>query len=211
MPTGRRWDAAFDGRVRVFDVADFTHIRPHDLRDRCCLVVGTIQTLRVSNTEGRKVYAHNEEMEPHFAALPQSAPGLELERLENGAVKFSFANLLHLHRPLMIVDEAHNAVTGLTRDMQARVNPCAIIEFTATPRRQVEHPAQRQRPGTQARRHDQAAHPACRARFLAERGEWRHRRACFAGRNRAETTPTISGPLSCSRRSRKTRRCRWRR
>ena len=34
----------------------------------------------------------------------------------------------------MIVDEAHNAVTGLTREMQARVNPCAIIEFTATPR-----------------------------------------------------------------------------
>lgn len=34
----------------------------------------------------------------------------------------------------MIVDEAHNAVTGLSRDMQARVNPCAIIEFTATPR-----------------------------------------------------------------------------
>jgi type III restriction enzyme len=31
-------------------------------------------------------------------------------------------------------DEAHNAVTGLTRDMQIRVNPCAIIEFTATPR-----------------------------------------------------------------------------
>ena len=47
---------------------------PHDLRDRCCLVVGTIQTLRVSNTEGRKVYAHHEEMEPHFAALPQPAP-----------------------------------------------------------------------------------------------------------------------------------------
>ena len=125
-------DAAFDGRVRVFDIADFTHIRPHDLRDRCSLVVGTIQTLRVKSTEGRKVYAHNEEMEPHFAALPATAPGLE--RLDGGAVKFSFANLLHIHRPLMIVDEAHNAVTGLTRDMQARVNPCAVIEFTATPR-----------------------------------------------------------------------------
>jgi type III restriction enzyme len=40
---------------------------------------------------------------------------------------------MHLHRPLMIVDEAHNAMTGLSRDMQARVNPCAIVEFTATP------------------------------------------------------------------------------
>ncbi len=125
-------DEAFDGRVRVFDIADFTHIRPHDLRDRCCVVVGTIQTLRVKSTEGRKVYAHHEEMEPHFSTLPTTAP--DLEKLEDGAVKFSFANLLHVHRPLMIVDEAHNAVTGLTREMQARVNPCAIVEFTATPR-----------------------------------------------------------------------------
>lgn len=131
-PYRQALDEAFDGRVRVFDIADFTQIRPHDIRDHCCIVVGTIQTLRVSNTEGRKVYAHNENMEPHFTALPKSLPGLET--LEGGGVKFSFANLMHLHRPLMIVDEAHNAVTGLTREMQARVNPSAIVEFTATPR-----------------------------------------------------------------------------
>ncbi len=131
-PYRRALDEAFEGRVRVFDIADFTQIRPHDIRDHCCIVVGTIQALRVSNTEGRKVYAHNENMEPHFTALPKNLPGLET--LEGGGVKFSFANLMHIHRPLMIVDEAHNAVTGLTREMQGRVNPSAIIEFTATPR-----------------------------------------------------------------------------
>lgn len=131
-PYRQALDELFDGRVRVFDIADFTHIRPHDIRDHCCIVVGTIQTLRVSNTEGRKVYAHNEEMEPHFTVVPRNFPGLEVR--EGGDVKFSFANLMHVHRPLMIVDEAHNAVTGLTREMQARVNPSAIIEFTATPR-----------------------------------------------------------------------------
>lgn len=131
-PYRQALDEAFDGRVRVFDIADFTHIRPHDIRDHCCIVVGTIQTLRVSNTEGRKVYSHNENMEPHFTELPKTLPGLET--LEGGGVKFSFANLMHIHRPLMIVDEAHNAVTGLTREMQGRVNPSAIIEFTATPR-----------------------------------------------------------------------------
>ena len=125
-------DEAFGGRVRVFDIADFSHIRPHDVRDQCCVVVGTIQTLRVKGTEGRKVYAHNENMEPHFSGLAKVPPGLET--LDGGGVKFSFANLMHIHRPLMIVDEAHNAVTGLTREMQARVNPCAIVEFTATPR-----------------------------------------------------------------------------
>ena len=57
-----------------------------------------------------------------------------LEQTENGGAKFSFANLMHLHRPLMILDEAHNAVTGLSREMQRRLRPCAIVEFTATPR-----------------------------------------------------------------------------
>ena len=132
-PYRQTLDEAFGGRVRVFDVADFTHVRPQILRDHCCIVVGTIQTLRVTNTEGRKVYAHHEEMEPHFDVAPATGPGLE--RREDGGIKFSFVNLLHLHRPLMIVDEAHNAVTGLTREMQMRVNPCAIIEFTATPKR----------------------------------------------------------------------------
>ena len=125
-------DDAFNGRVRVFDIAEFTHIRPQDIRDSCCVVVGTIQTLRVNDRNGRRVYAHNENMETHFSSLRATPPGLE--RLDNGGVKFSFANLLHLHSPLMIVDEAHSAVTGLTREMQTRLNPCAIVEFTATPR-----------------------------------------------------------------------------
>jgi type III restriction enzyme len=128
-------DEKFEGRVRVFDIVDFTMVTPQDLRDQTCVVVGTIQTLRVSSTEGRKVYAHNENMEPHFSAVPSNAPGLERSEdgPNKGSIKFSFANLMHMHRPLMIVDEAHNAMTSLSREMQARVNPCAIVEFTATP------------------------------------------------------------------------------
>ncbi|MBF9234615.1 DEAD/DEAH box helicase [Microvirga alba] len=129
-------DEAFSGRVRVFDIGDFTQLLPHDLHSNCCVVVGTIQTLRVKDTDGRKVYAHHEMLEPHFTGVPDKMPGLETIEDGKGAgtIKFSFANLMHLHRPLMIVDEAHKAVTGLSRDMQNRVNPTAIIEFTATPR-----------------------------------------------------------------------------
>ena len=107
----------------MFDIEDCPHIRPQDIRDHCCLVVGNIQTLGVNNTEVRKVYARHEDLEPHFSAVPATLPGLK--QLVGGGVKCSFANLLHLHRPLMIVDEAQNAVTGLTR---------AIVEFTTAPR-----------------------------------------------------------------------------
>lgn len=128
-------DDDFEGRVRIFDIADFTQIRPHDISQNLCIVVGTIQSLRVTNTEGRKVYAHNENLEPHFSSISVT-DGMELAENgpQKGQAKHSFANLLHHHRPLMIVDEAHNAVTGLTREVQQRVNPCAVIEFTATPK-----------------------------------------------------------------------------
>lgn len=127
-------DDAFEGRVRVFDIEEFPNIRPTDLRDAACVIVGTIQTLRVENTAGRKVYDHHEALEPHFA--PYKEFPSNLERDEKKQVKYSFANLLHLHRPLMIVDEAHNAVTGLTHTMHERLNPACIIEFTATPKSQ---------------------------------------------------------------------------
>lgn len=126
-------DDEFEGRVRVFDISEFTQIRPNDISESACIVVSTIQTLRVNNTEGRKVYAHNEHLEPHFARLPSLDNNPKLEKDANGKAKFSFANLLNLHNPLMIVDEAHNAVTGLSRDMQKRINPACIVEFTATP------------------------------------------------------------------------------
>src|ERR1700722_9129940 len=57
---------AFDGRFMVLDAADFTQIRPQDLASKAVVVVATIQTFRVEGTEGRKVYAHNENLEPHF-------------------------------------------------------------------------------------------------------------------------------------------------
>ena len=127
--------AAFDGRFRVFDIADFVQITPADLQTHACVIVGTMQTLRVSNTDGRKVYAHNENLEPHFSAVPANTAGMErIEDGENkGQIKFSFRNLLALHRPLVIVDEAHNNTSTLSYEVLQRVNAACVVEFTATP------------------------------------------------------------------------------
>jgi type III restriction enzyme len=124
-------DDAFEGRVSVFDVSEIGQIRPQDLTDRVAVIVTTIQTLRVTNTEGRRVYAHSENFEPHFSHIPTNTPGLD--RKEDGTLKFSFVNLMAFHRPLVIVDEAHKAGTNLSFDMLAALRPSCIVEFTATP------------------------------------------------------------------------------
>jgi type III restriction enzyme len=128
-------DEAFEGRVRVFDIGEIENIRPADIAQGVCLVVATIQTLRVERTDSRDVYAHKEALEDHFTRMQTNQPGLETiaEGPNAGKVKYSFANLLRLHHPMVIMDEAHNARTGLSFDALRRVSPSCIVELTATP------------------------------------------------------------------------------
>ena len=128
-------DEAFEGRVRVFDISEIENIRPADMAQGVCLVVATIQTLRVEKTDSRDVYAHKEALEDHFTRSQANKPGLETiaEGPNAGKVKYSFANLLRLHEPMVIIDEAHNVRTGLSFDALRRVSPSCIVELTATP------------------------------------------------------------------------------
>lgn len=134
-PNWEALHAAFGERIRVLDVSDFTQLRPQDLRDKVCIIIGTFAVARVGETELRKVYAHHEELEPHFASIPPNAPGLECNKdgPDAGKVKMSFANLLAWERPLVIVDEAHNMRSTLSTDVLVRIKPACILEFTATP------------------------------------------------------------------------------
>lgn len=135
-PYRQALDAAFSGRVRVLDVGERRLIRPQDLADGVLVVVGTMQAFRVSDTGDRNVYADDENFEPHFKAIPETAPDLERnsDGARKGMIKLSFANLLHWWRPVLILDEAHNFVTGLSGDVKRRLHPACVIEFTATPR-----------------------------------------------------------------------------
>ena len=131
-PNRKVLEDAFNGRFRVFDIVDFSLIRPQDIADGTCIIVSTFASLRVDNTEGRKVYDHHEDLESHFSRIPAHIDGMEHYE-QSGQIKFSFANLLHWHRPLVIVDEAHNAKSKLSVEVLNRVNAACIVEYTATP------------------------------------------------------------------------------
>ena len=124
-------EEAFDGRFKVFDIANFRQIRHQDISDSACVIISTFASLRVDKTDGRKAYDHDENLEPHFSVIPSDASGME--KHDNGAIKFSFANLLNWQKPLVIVDEAHNAKTPLSNEVLKRVNASCVIEYTATP------------------------------------------------------------------------------
>jgi type III restriction enzyme len=137
----RYWPAE---RLCVLDIADAGQLRAHDIGARAVVLVGTIQTLRVDKTQGRNAYAYREDFEPHFADAPDapiferiSEADLEaqpyLSQSDIGKIKRSFANLLAWHRPIVIMDEAHNAQSDLSLTVLERIRPACVIEWTATP------------------------------------------------------------------------------
>jgi len=146
-PYREKLDQTYNQQVLILDVDEVTQIRPQDIGSKAIVVVSTLANLRVNDTSGRKIYAYHENFEPHFAKIAGNHPKLSLleqvtesdtqenglSQKEIGKVKYSFANLLALHNPLVIVDEAHNARTSLTFETLKRLHPAAIIEFTATP------------------------------------------------------------------------------
>lgn len=128
-------DEYFGGRVSVFAIADVNSIRPQDLDKKVCIVIGTLASLRVQDKTGRRIYDHNESYQEHFERVNPNTAGLDMieEGTGKGKPKFSFVNLCHIHRPLVILDEAHNAKTKLSYETLKRLNPSCIVELTATP------------------------------------------------------------------------------
>lgn len=130
-------EKAFGGNVLVYDIEDYANVRAQDIEGKCCVFVSTFQTFKITDTNARRIYAHNENLEPHFSKIPNLQRFENLERIEDGEdkgkIKYSFANLLNIYRPIVIADEAHNNSTKLAYEMLQRVNPSCIVEYTATP------------------------------------------------------------------------------
>ncbi len=102
------------------------------------VIVSTLQAFRVTATEGRKVYEDNGQLYAHRDLLKAAhAKGAGLDCFEGTDQPLcSLRNVLAMHRPLVILDEAHNARTHLSFETLARLNPGCLVEFTATPDRE---------------------------------------------------------------------------
>lgn len=102
------------------------------------VIVTTIQSYRIKDDEGReladtrRIYRDDGYIQSAFENLPDWAKN-ELARDENGLINLSLANAIKLRRPIMIMDEAHNARTPVSFESLARFGPSFVLELTATP------------------------------------------------------------------------------
>lgn len=116
------------GAVEILDGDEALNVTPAVLNSGAVIMVATIQSFRVEKTEGRKVYSNSGQLMGHFDFIAQEVK----DRFPRG-FPHSLANVLRLRRPLVIVDEAHNARSPLSMEVLERFQPRAILELTATP------------------------------------------------------------------------------
>ena len=131
-PYRQALDSRFAGQVRAMNLMEALYVQRSTLEGETVIIVATLAALRVEDTDGRKVYEPCGALSHHFSGLDASLEAM-LERREDETIPHSLANVLRLWRPLVIMDEAHNARTPLSFDTLARFRPSCIIEFTATP------------------------------------------------------------------------------
>jgi len=121
------------GAVEVLTIEEALHLSWATVEGQTVVIVATIQSFRVEDTTGRKVYDRAGFSE-HFLNIPANRLA-DLLSDKDGKPIPSLVNALRLRRPIVIVDEAHNARTKLSFSTLGSVMPSCIIEFTATPDR----------------------------------------------------------------------------
>ncbi|MEI9475796.1 MAG: DEAD/DEAH box helicase family protein [Deltaproteobacteria bacterium] len=120
------------GNVTVLDIAEALSLQRSVLDTDTVIIVATMQAFRREGTEDLQVYRMSGSLMSHFTGLTDEALK-EVERLEDGTPVHSLVNVFRIRKPLVIVDEAHNARTSLSFATLARFRPSCILELTATP------------------------------------------------------------------------------
>jgi type III restriction enzyme len=123
------------GMVEVVTIEEALRLSRATVEGQTVVIVATIQSFRVEDTTGRKVYDQNGAFAEHLLNVPADRLA-DLLPGPDGKPKPSLVNMLRLRRPIVIVDEAHNARTDLSFATLGNVLPSCIVEFTATPVRE---------------------------------------------------------------------------
>jgi type III restriction enzyme len=137
----------------VCALEDVAQIAPPDWGRHAVVVVATIQSFRIEDAGQRNVYSFSESIRAPLQGRARGQPGAGcgparcggdgttrrrqdatgVLRGFGGQPRWSLANWLALHQPILIVDEAHNTKTDKSFTALKRLNPAFILELTATP------------------------------------------------------------------------------
>ena len=132
-PYRKRLDHLFRHRVEVYEKRDLLMGAGFSLdsaAEQLSIVVMSFDSLRARNKEDRKIYQENGYL-ASFANAPADGPADWLLPEHDPS---ALINVIRRLRPIVVVDESHNAESQLSVEMLRNLNPDFIFDLTATPR-----------------------------------------------------------------------------
>ena len=131
-PYRQKIDGHFGNAVCVVDkeAALFGHgIHPTEIREQLTIFVLSVQSFAANNKDGRRVYRENENLAEYTKLYDTMTKRVE------GSDETGLIQVLSYLNPVVIIDESHNFEANLRVDMLKAINPCFILDLTATPRK----------------------------------------------------------------------------
>ncbi|MCB5183977.1 DEAD/DEAH box helicase family protein [Methylobacillus gramineus] len=130
-PYRQRLNDLFNGRVQIYEKADVLQgagFNADTVKEQLSVVVMSFDSLKATNKENRKAFQEN----GYLASFLNDDSEI-VEPLE-GTDPSALINIMRTLRPVVVVDESHNAESTLSVDMLRDLNPSFIFDLTATPR-----------------------------------------------------------------------------
>ncbi len=129
-PYRQRLNQLFGNRVVVYEKRDLlmgAGFSADSVLEQLSIVVMSFDSLRAKNKEDRKIFQDNGYL---ASFLTDDDKAVLLPDYDASAL----INVIRRLKPIVIVDESHNAETALSVEMLKNLNPHFIFDLTATPR-----------------------------------------------------------------------------
>ena len=179
-PYRQHLDMVSAGKTLILEKTDgFT---PQDVEEHLAVLLLMLPSASRANKEALRMFRDSgafqaffppEEDKQGHAELLKRVPNLETFEKEDALwgrqVKTSLGNTIRVLEPLIILDEGHKAYSEQAQDTLRNLNPCMIVELSATPPQGGQQAGGNQRRGSAPRGDDQAR-PAHRQQGRAQTG-----------------------------------------
>ncbi len=143
-PYRQHLDMLSAGKTLIFEKSD--GFAPQDVNEHLCVLMLMLPSASRANKEALRMFKDagafqeffppEEDKEGH-AALLKRVRNLDTFEGEDAywgrQVKTSLGNTIRVLEPLIILDEGHKAYSEQAQDTLRNLNPCMIVELTATP------------------------------------------------------------------------------
>lgn len=126
-----RLNRDFASKVEIYNkqqALSGANFNPSAVSDQLTVIVLSFDSIRSRKKDERKVYEENSNLMPFVHTFENR------DEMIADVDDSSLMQVLNQLKPVVVIDESHNAQTDLSKEMIRNLNPSFVVELTATPK-----------------------------------------------------------------------------